>query len=237
MQVFVFKTKEEAAKAAVSVFAAELMKKPNAIFGLATGSSPIPLYHEMIKLNKEGAMDFSKCRSWNLDEYVGLKPDHVCSYRRFMNEELFDHVNIDKANTHVPDGLKCNAAEYEEMIHRAGGVDLQLLGIGTDGHIGFNEPADEFVYPTNVVKLTEGTRKDNARFFNSLDEVPTSAISMGIGTIMSARRILMIITGKNKADTVVAALKGPVAPQMPASILRMHQNVLVLLDEDAASKL
>ena len=137
----------------------------------------------------------------------------------------------------MPDGLKCNTAEYEEMIHQAGGVDLQLLGIGTDGHIGFNEPADEFVYPTNVVKLTEGTRKDNARFFNSLDEVPTSAISMGIGTIMSARRILMIITGKNKADTVVAALKGPVVPQMPASILRMHQNVLVLLDEDAASKL
>ena len=237
MQVFVYKNEAEVGKAAGMIVASEILKKPVCILGLATGSTPIPTYQEMIRMNKEGILDFSKVRSFNLDEYIGLSPEHVCSYRRFMNEQLFDHINIDKANTHVPDGLKCNTAEYEEMIHRAGGVDLQLLGIGTDGHIGFNEPADEFVYPTNVVKLTEGTRKDNARFFNSLDEVPTSAISMGIGTIMSARRILMIITGKNKADTVVAALKGPVAPQMPASILRMHQNVLVLLDEDAASKL
>ena len=237
MQVRIYKDAATVAKAAAAVFADEITKKDGCVIGLATGSTPVPTYQELIRLNKEGVVDFSKVISYNLDEYVGLAPDHPCSYRRFMNEQLFDHINIDKANTHVPDGLKCNAAEYEEMIHRAGGVDLQLLGIGTDGHIGFNEPADEFVYPTNVVKLTEGTRKDNAWFFNSLDEVPTSAISMGIGTIMSARRILMIITGKNKADTVVAALKGPVAPQMPASILRMHQNVLVLLDEDAASKL
>ena len=237
MQVRIYKDAATVAKAAAAVFADEITKKDGCVIGLATGSTPVPTYQELIRLNKEGVVDFSKVISYNLDEYVGMAPDHPCSYRRFMNEQLFDHINIDKANTHVPDGLKCNAAEYEEMIHQAGGVDLQLLGIGTDGHIGFNEPADEFVYPTNVVKLTEGTRKDNARFFNSLDEVPTSAISMGIGTIMSARRILMIITGKNKADTVVAALKGPVAPQMPASILRMHQNVLVLLDEDAASKL
>ena len=237
MQVRIYKDAATVAKAAAVVFADEITKKDGCVIGLATGSTPVPTYQEMIRMNKEGILDFSKVRSFNLDEYIGLSPEHVCSYRRFMNEQLFDHINIDKANTHVPDGLKCNTAEYEEMIHQAGGVDLQLLGIGTDGHIGFNEPADEFVYPTNVVKLTEGTRKDNARFFNSLDEVPTSAISMGIGTIMSARRILMIITGKNKADTVVAALKGPVVPQMPASILRMHQNVLVLLDEDAASKL
>ena len=194
MQVRIYKDAATVAKAAAAVFADEITKKDGCVIGLATGSTPVPTYQELIRLNKEGVVDFSKVISYNLDE-------------------------------------------YEEMIHQAGGVDLQLLGIGTDGHIGFNEPADEFVYPTNVVKLTEGTRKDNARFFNSLDEVPTSAISMGIGTIMSARRILMIITGKNKADTVVAALKGPVAPQMPASILRMHQNVLVLLDEDAASKL
>ena len=237
MQVRIYKDAATVAKAAAAVFADEITKKDGCVIGLATGSTPVPTYQELIRLNKEGVVDFSKVISYNLDEYVGLAPDHPCSYRRFMNEQLFDHINIDKANTHVPDGLKCNTEEYEEMIHQAGGVDLQLLGIGTDGHIGFNEPADEFVYPTNVVKLTEGTRKDNARFFNSLDEVPTSAISMGIGTIMSARRILMIITGKNKADTVVAALKGPVVPQMPASILRMHQNVLVLLDEDAASKL
>ena len=237
MQVRIYKDAATVAKAAAAVFADEITKKDGCVIGLATGSTPVPTYQELIRLNKEGVVDFSKVISYNLDEYVGLAPDHPCSYRRFMNKQLFDHINIDKANTHVPDGLKCNTAEYEEMIHQAGGVDLQLLGIGTDGHIGFNEPADEFVYPTNVVKLTEGTRKDNARFFNSLDEVPTSAISMGIGTIMSARRILMIITGKNKADTVVAALKGPVVPQMPASILRMHQNVLVLLDEDAASKL
>ena len=240
MQVFVFKTKEEAAKAAVSVFAAELMKKPNAIFGLATGSSPIPLYHEMIKLNKEGAMDFSKCRSWNLDEYVGLKPDHVCSYRRFMNEELFDHVNIDKANTHVPSGIAADmakeAADYDAAIEAAGGIDIQLLGIGRNGHIGFNEPDDKFTYGTHVVTLTENTIQANARFFRSPDEVPRQAYTMGVQTIMYARSILVVANGEDKADAVRAMCFGPVDPQCPASILQLHTNCTVIADEAALSK-
>lgn len=233
-------TQRNCARMAAEEYRKLLGENPHCVLGLATGSTPEMLYEELVALCKAGKLSFKDVTTYNLDEYVGLDGSHPQSYRYFMDSHLFNLVDIDKTRTHVPCGIGVTdemAAHYDDEIKQAGGVDLQLLGIGTDGHIGFNEPADEFVYPTNVVKLTEGTRKDNARFFNSLDEVPTSAISMGIGTIMSARRILMIITGKNKADTVVAALKGPVAPQMPASILRMHQNVLVLLDEDAASKL
>lgn len=241
MQVFVFKTKEEAAKAAVSVFAAELMKKPNAIFGLATGSSPIPLYHEMIKLNKEGAMDFSKCRSWNLDEYVGLQPDHVCSYRRFMNEELFDHVNIDKANTHVPSGIAADmekeAADYDAAIAEAGGIDVQLLGIGRNGHIGFNEPDDHFTYETHVITLTDSTIDANTRFFNNRDEVPRHAISMGVGNIMKAKTVVLVANGEDKAQAIYDTVKGDITPNVPASILRCHPNCLIFVDEAAASKL
>ena len=237
MKVHVYKNAQECGKAAAMIFAGEILKKDGCIIGLATGSTPIPTYQELIRLNKEGLLDFSKVISYNLDEYVGLTPDHPCSYRRFMNEQLFDHVNIDKANTHVPDGVNPNPAEYDAAIEKAGGVDIQLLGIGSNGHIGFNEPAEDFVYPTNVITLTENTRKDNARFFNSMDEVPTSAISMGIGTIMAARRIVLIATGANKADAIAAAINGPVNPAMPASILRMHPNCQFILDEDAASKL
>ena len=237
MQVLVYKDAETIARAAAAIFAGEITKKEGTVIGLATGSTPVPTYQELIRLNREGVLDFSKVVSYNLDEYVGLKPDHPCSYRRFMNEQLFDHINIDKANTHVPDGIACNADEYEREIKAIGGVDLQLLGIGSDGHIGFNEPADEFVYPTNIVKLTDQTIDDNARFFNNRDEVPKTAISMGIGTIMSAKRIILIATGKNKAKAIAAAINGPVAPAMPASILQMHQNVQFLLDEDAASEL
>ncbi len=237
MQVLVYKDAETIARAAAAIFAGEITRKDGVVIGLATGSTPVPTYRELIRLNREGVIDFSKVISYNLDEYVGLQPDHPCSYRRFMNEQLFDHINIDKANTHVPDGIACNAAEYEQEIKDIGGVDLQLLGIGSDGHIGFNEPADEFVYPTNIVKLTDQTIDDNARFFNNRDEVPKTAISMGIGTIMSAKRIILIATGKNKARAIAAAINGPVAPAMPASILQMHQNVQFLLDEDAASEL
>jgi len=237
MQIHVYKTRELAAKACATIIAAEILNKPNMVLGLPTGSSPVPTYAELIRMNKEGVLDFSKVISYNLDEYVGLEPTHPCSYRYFMNEQLFDHINIDKANTHVPDGITCDTEGYEQAIKNAGGVDLQLLGIGSDGHIGFNEPADEFVYPTNIVKLTDQTIDDNARFFNSRDEVPTSAISMGIGSIMSAKRVILIATGKNKAKAIAAAIKGPVVPSMPASILQMHQNVQFLLDEDAASEL
>lgn len=241
MQVHVFKTAEQAAKAAATVFAAQLVRKPDSVFGFATGSTPIPLYQELIRLNREGIIDFSQCRTWNLDEYVGLKPDHPCSYRYFMNEQLFDHINIKKENTHVPCGtnpdMAKEAADYDKAIAAAGGVDVQLLGVGHNGHIGFNEPNATFIYGTNIVNLTESTINANARFFDSRDEVPRQAISMGIGTIMMARRIVMIATGKGKAQAICGSIKGDVDPRNPASILRFHQNVQYFLDEDAASLL
>ena len=169
MQVFVYKNEAEVGKAAGMIVASEILKKPDCILGLATGSTPIPTYQEMIRMNKEGILDFSKVRSFNLDEYIGLSPEHVCSYRRFMNEQLFDHINIDKANTHVPCGIgadhEADAKAYDAAVEAAGGIDLQILGIGHDGHIGFNEPGDEFVSGTNIVTLTDMTIDANTRFF------------------------------------------------------------------------
>ena len=237
MKVCVYETAQEVARAAAMVFASEIMKREGAVIGLATGSTPVPCYGALTDLCAEGLIDFSKVVSFNLDEYIGLPPEHPCSYRRFMNEQLFDHINIDKANTHVPDGVNPDPVGYDKMIAAAGGIDLQLLGIGSNGHIGFNEPNDRFVYPTNIIPLTENTIRDNARFFSSIDEVPRSAISMGIGTILSARRIILLATGANKADAVKAAIEGPIVPQMPASILRVHPNCQILLDREAAAEL
>ena len=241
MQVYIYKTAEEAAKAAAMVFASELMKKPDAVFGFATGSTPIPMYKELIRMNQEGLIDFSQARTWNLDEYVGLKPDHVCSYRRFMNENLFDHINIKKENTHVPSGIEkdmqAEATAYDAAIAAAGGIDVQLLGIGHNGHIGFNEPCDRFIWATHVMDLTESTINANARFFNSADEVPRQAISMGIGSIMLAKRIVMIATGEGKARVIAESIKGDVDPRNQATILRLHPNVQYFLDEGAASAL
>jgi glucosamine-6-phosphate deaminase len=236
MKICVYETARDVARAAAMVFASEIMKRDRAVIGLATGSTPVPCYRELIELCKSGLIDFSNVISFNLDEYIGLAPDHPCSYRRFMNEQLFDHVNIDKANTHVPDGVNPDPDGYDRLIAAAGGVDLQLLGIGSNGHIGFNEPSDQFVYPTNIVPLTENTIRDNARFFDSVDDVPRAAISMGVGTILSARRIILIATGANKAATIKAALEGPIVPQMPASILRVHPNCQILLDRAAAAE-
>ena len=239
MHVYVYPDAEKLARAAGALMAATVLEKPDAILGLATGSTPVPTYKEMARLNAEGAVSFAKTRTYNLDEYAGMQPDHPQSYRRFMNEQLFRHIDIDPANTHVPSGFATEetAADYDAEIAAAGGVDLQLLGIGHDGHIGFNEPADDFSRTTHLVELTGITRQANARFFDSIDEVPTHAITMGIGTIMQAKKILMIATGEDKAETVRAMLEGPVTPKMPASILAMHQNVVVMLDAAAASKL
>ena len=239
MQVYVYSDPEKLATAAGALMAATVLEKPDAILGLATGSSPVPTYREMARLNAAGAVSFARTRTFNLDEYAGMKPDHPQSYRRFMDEQLFSHIDIDPANTHVPSGFATDetAADYDAQIAAAGGVDLQLLGIGHDGHIGFNEPADDFSRATHLVELTDVTRQANARFFDSIDDVPTHAVTMGIGTIMRARKILMIVTGADKAETVRAMLEGPVTPRMPASILAMHPNVVVMLDEAAASKL
>ncbi len=240
MTYYIYKTSEELAKAAAMIFAAELMKKPDLVMGLATGTTPIPTYKRLIKLNGKGLIDFSRAKSFNLDEYVGLAPDHEQSYRYFMNEQLFDHVNIDKKNTFVPSGIgnvQQNAAQYDQMIERAGGIDLQLLGIGNNGHVGFNEPSDRFCVNTNIVELTESTIKANARLFNNEKDVPRQAISLGLGGIMRAKRVILLATGKGKAEAIRGALKGDVTPNNPASILQLHGNCQFLLDEEAASLL
>ena len=241
MMIHVYKDAQEVGKAAAMIVAAEILKKADCVLGLATGSTPVPTYKEMIRMNKEGLIDFSKVRSYNLDEYIGLAPDHVCSYRRFMNEQLFDHINIDKANTHVPCGIgadhEADAKAYDEAVEAAGGIDLQILGIGHDGHIGFNEPGDEFIAGTNIVTLTDMTIDANTRFFEKRDDVPRQAITLGNRNIMAAKRIILLATGKDKAPAIAAAIKGNITPKMPASLLQVHPNVQFLLDEAAASLL
>jgi glucosamine-6-phosphate deaminase len=223
------------------IVASEILKKSDCVLGLATGSTPIPTYKEMIRMNKEGLLDFSKVRSFNLDEYIGLAPDHVCSYRRFMNEQLFDHINIDKANTHVPCGIGedhwADAKAYDEAVEAAGGIDLQILGIGHDGHIGFNEPGDAFISGTNIVTLTDMTIDANTRFFEKREDVPRQAITLGNRNIMAAKHIILLATGEGKAKAIKAAIQGNITPKMPASLLQVHPNVQFLLDEAAASLL
>ena len=197
-------------------------------------------YKELIKRCEEGDLDFSQVQSVNLDEYKGLSRDNDQSYYYFMNHNLFDHINIDKANTHVPNGMELDAekecANYEELIKSLGGIDLQLLGLGHNGHIGFNEPAEEFDKVTHCVDLQESTIEANKRFFASVDDVPRQAYTMGIGTIMSAKKIVVVVSGEDKADIVKRAFSGPITPSVPASILQMHPDVTVICDAAAYSK-
>lgn len=230
-------TVEEAARLAADRFQELLCTKPACVLGLATGSTPIPLYRELIAREQAGRIDFSRVRSVNLDEYKGLAPDHPQSYRRFMQENLFDHISIRPENTYVPDGLATDVdamcSAYERTIEDLGGVDLQLLGLGHDGHIGFNEPGDHFPACTHETALAEITRQANARFFTSEAEVPTAAYTMGVGTVMAARRILMIVTGADKSDILHKAFFGPVTPWVPASILQFHPDVTLICDRAA----
>ena len=230
-------TAEEAARLAADRFQELLCTKPACVLGLATGSTPIPLYRELIAREEAGRIDFSRVRSVNLDEYKGLAPDHPQSYRRFMQENLFDHISIRPENTYVPDGLATDVdamcSAYERTIEDLGGVDLQLLGLGHDGHIGFNEPSDHFPTRTHETALAEITRQANARFFASEAEVPTAAYTMGVGTVMAARRILMIVTGADKSDILHKAFFGPVTPWVPASILQFHPDVTLICDRAA----
>ena len=239
LHVRVIKAKDpaEMGKLAADQFEALIQAKPACVLGLATGSTPIPLYKELVAREKAGLIDFSRVRSANLDEYKGLSPDHPQSYRKFMQENLFDHVAIKAENTIVPDGLSqdipamCQA--YEENIERWGGVDMQLLGLGHDGHIGFNEPEDHFPTMTHEVKLADMTIEANKRFFDSIDDVPKSAITMGIGTIMAAKKIVMVVTGADKKDILYKTFWGPVTPEVPASILQFHPDVTLICDEAA----
>lgn len=230
-------TVEEVARLAADRFQELLCTKPACVLGLATGSTPIPLYRELIAREQAGRIDFSRVRSVNLDEYKGLAPDHPQSYRRFMQENLFDHISIRPENTYVPDGLATDVdamcSAYERTIEDLGGVDLQLLGLGHDGHIGFNEPCDHFPTRTHETALAEITRQANARFFASEAEVPTAAYTMGVGTVMAARRILMIVTGADKSDILHKAFFGPVTPWVPASILQFHPDVTLICDRAA----
>ena len=222
LNIIKVKTPEEMGKAAADEFEAVIHAKPACVMGLATGSTPLPLYRELIAREQAGIIDFSRVRSANLDEYKGLAPDHPQSYRRFMQENLFDHISIKRENTIVPDGLAADipamCLAYERQIEDWGGVDIQLLGIGHDGHIGFNEPCDHFPVMTHEVKLTEMTREANKRFFSSIDEVPTAAITMGIGTVMAARKIVMIITVAAGSCVSVPVVSGIVASSPMAGL-------------------
>ena len=238
MQVHVFENAQQVGKAAALLFASQVMRKPESVLGLATGSSPIGCYQELIAMHQAGVLDFSKCTSYNLDEYCALPVDHACSYHTFMQEELFNHITM-KAHF-VPDGnaadLQAECARYDAAIQAAGGIDMQLLGIGRNGHIGFNEPADFFTYGTQIVELTESTIQANRRFFDSEKDVPRRAISLGIGGIMSAKEIVLVAMGEDKAEAILKTVTGPVTPQVPASILRTHPHVTILVDK-AAGKL
>ena len=236
-KIYVVKNPDEMGVKAADLFEDVIQSKPACVIGLATGSTPLPLYRELIAREKAGRIDFTNVRSANLDEYKDLAPDHPQSYRKFMQDNLFDHIAIKPENTIVPDGLAEDVASmccnYEAQIEKWGGVDLQLLGIGHDGHIGFNEPEDYFPGMTHEVKLTEMTIDANKRFFDSIDDVPKYAISMGIGTIMAAKKIVMVVTGADKKDILQKTFWGPVTPEVPASILQFHPDVTLICDEAA----
>ena len=229
----------EVGKKAADVVTEVMKNKSDAVLGLATGSSPIEMYKELIRRCSAGEISFKNVKTVNLDEYVGLEPTHDQSYAYFMSDNLFDHVDIDKKNTNLPSGLAkdpdAECARYDAVVDSMGGVDLQVLGIGNNGHIGFNEPSDHFTYGTNCVELAASTIDANSRFFASRDLVPTKAITMGIGQIMKAKKILLIANGKGKAEILERSLFGEVTPAVPASILRFAANVVVCADAEALS--
>ncbi|MCX7915339.1 MAG: glucosamine-6-phosphate deaminase [Verrucomicrobiae bacterium] len=237
MEIIIQPTPEAASQIAARIIARLLREKPNAVLGLATGSTPLLLYQELIRMK----LDWGRVTTFNLDEYVGLPPDHPQSYHHFMHTHLFRHINIPPNQIHIPDGMAKDipafCKHYEDQIAAAGGIDLQVLGIGTDGHIGFNEPSSSLASRTRIKTLTDQTRRDNARFFRSLDEVPYHVITMGIGTIMEARQILLLAFGKHKARAIAEAVEGPITAMNPASVLQLHPVVKVCLDEAAASEL
>lgn len=238
MRLIVTKNYEELSKIAAEEFANVVIEKPTAVLGLATGGSPVGMYKELIAKCENKELDFSKCTSINLDEYIGLNPEHEQSYRNFMNTNLFDHINIDKANTFVPNGLAENLEEecknYDKKIEEFGGIDVQLLGIGNNGHIAFNEPGDELSAGTHIISLTESTIEANARFFDSIDEVPRKALTMGLGGIMKAKKIILIASGEGKAEAIKGLFSGKITTNNPATILQMHRDVVVIVDEAAA---
>ncbi len=241
MRIYREKDYDAMSRRAASIIAAQVVSKPECVLGLATGSTPVGAYQQLVRWYEQGDLSFAGVRSVNLDEYVGLAPEHDQSYRYFMQANLFDHVDIEADSTHVPSGLAADPEEecrrYERTVAGLGYADLQLQGLGRNGHIGFNEPCDHFPVHTHLVDLTESTIQANARFFARADDVPRQALTMGIGTIMRARKILVVASGADKADAVQKAFAGPVAPEVPASILQLHPDVTLVADESALSKL
>ena len=226
---------------AANIISAQVIMKPHAVLGLATGSTPVGAYKQLVEWYNKGDLDFANVTSVNLDEYKGLSPENDQSYRYFMNHNLFDHININKENTNVPNGtaadLEAECERYEQVVASMGGVDVQLLGIGNNGHIAFNEPCEEFPEKTHVVNLTQNTIEANARFFASMDDVPKKALTMGIGTIMKAKKIVLLANGAKKAQTIYDTVYGPITPKVPASILRLHPDVTIFVDEEAGALL
>lgn len=241
MRLIVTKNYEEMSKVAAKEMAEDIKRNPEIVLGLATGGTPVGMYKELIRMYNEGELDFSKVTSINLDEYVGLSGDHDQSYRYFMNTNLFDHINIDKNNTFVPNGLAENVEKecmaYDSRIQDMGGIDLQLLGLGANGHIGFNEPGEALSVGTHLTDLKESTIEANARFFDSIDDVPRKAITMGLGGIMKAKKIMVIASGEGKAEVVKAMMSGKITTEIPATMLQMHRDVILIVDEDAAKLL
>jgi glucosamine-6-phosphate deaminase len=240
MQVVIVKSEQQVAKYGARYCAEFITQKSNAVLGLATGSTPLSLYQELINKHINGDLSFSSVRSFNLDEYIGIPEDHPQSYRYFMNHNLFDFININKDNTHIPIGIgnpHDSALEYEKRLKNIGGIDLQILGIGSNGHIGFNEPSSSLASRTRVKTLTSQTMKDNSRFFKEDEFQPSLAITMGIATIMEAKQVLLLATGESKAKAVKDFIEGPLSASCPASALQMHANTKVIIDEQAAKLL
>lgn len=241
MRIYKAKDYEEMSRKAAGIVSAQIIMKPDCVLGLATGSTPVGLYKQLIEWYRNGDLDFSGVRTVNLDEYKGISRENDQSYYYFMNQNLFDHVNIPAGNTHLPDGMEPDPEKecrrYEELIQSMGSVDLQLLGIGHNGHIGFNEPADAFDKLVHCVNLTQSTIEANKRFFASAKEVPRQAYTMGIQTIMRSKKILIIANGEGKADIVRDAFFGPITPMVPASVLQLHNDVTLVADEAALSKI
>ena len=238
MNLRVVNSYEELSKVAASELSKVIKEKPNAILGLATGGSPIGMYKELIKMYEKKELDFSKVTTVNLDEYIVLNPEHSQSYRYFMNDNLFNHININIANTFVPNGLakdlEVECKEYDKRIIELGGIDIQLLGVGNNGHIAFNEPDEQLSAGTHVISLTENTIEANARFFDNINDVPRKAITMGVGGIMKAKKIILIASGASKAEAIKGLFSGKITTENPASMLQMHRDVTVIVDKEAA---
>jgi glucosamine-6-phosphate deaminase len=241
MEIIIQPDSQQASRIAARIVARIVREKARPVLGLATGNTPLQVYQDLVRMHREEGLDFSRVTTFNLDEYVGLAADHPSSYRSFMEEHLFGHINIPAENVHIPDGtakdIPAFCRRYEEDIQAAGGIDVQVLGIGTDGHIGFNEPSSSLASRTRIKTLTDQTRKDNAVFFGGEENVPFHCITMGVGTIMDSRMCLLMAFGEKKAKAIAAACEGPITAMVPASILQMHPQAIIIVDRDAASKL